>query len=182
VALWCEYTGSEMYIVPRDFEFGIAPLPVGRGTMTNWVAFGYYISRDTPHSRQCWEWIKFLSEHNIEIVEQLPARRSIAESSAFRAKVGEEEAEIYLFSMEQNERQSQFHETFWLGKSRYWLVHALGRVMEGNDLEESLAEAQRKADAYIACLESKAGFADEKVQTACAKEVDHDYWEFGKEE
>jgi ABC-type glycerol-3-phosphate transport system substrate-binding protein len=180
-AMWSDTVGSGTFF-PEDLRRGIAPLPLGEGKMADLFVWGYYISKDTPYPRQCWEWIKFLSDHGLEATRGLPARRSAAESPQFRTKVGEEEAEVYLFSLERTEEVRSLYESPWLGRSHYWLLEALGHVMEGKDPEWALAEAQRKAEAYIMCLESKDGFADEEVQKACAKEVDPNYREFGEEE
>ena len=183
-AMWTDITSNGISpSLPKDLRLGIVPLPLGEAGMTDWYLGGYYISKDTPYPQQCWAWIKFLSDHGLELVRGLPARRSAAESSQFRAKVGEEAAEAYLFSLERSAGSRPFLETAsWLYPSRFWLLEAYGQVLKGTDPESALAEAQRKAEAYIVCLESKEDFADEGVQKACVREVDPDYREFSEEE
>jgi hypothetical protein len=174
VALWSNFIGT-VISSPSDVRAGVVSLPSGDGTISGWFVEGYYISADTPYPQQCWEWIKFLSEHSLEVVKGPPARRSVAEAPDFRAKVGEEAAEAFLFSMAHIDQAHPWYAIYAPHRSYYWLVEAYGQILRGEEPGRALAEAQSKAEAYIACLEIKGDPADEAVQKACAREADPNY-------
>jgi multiple sugar transport system substrate-binding protein len=181
-AMWMDFGGSKLFPhLPKDTH--MAPLPQGEGGIGGSASFcrGYFISKDTPHPQACWEWLKFLSEQ-LSPVEGLPPRRSLAESAEFRAQVGEETARVYLASFERidNLGSPLYEQIPWLKRTLFWFYQAFDAIMDGEDVVSALDEAQRKAEEYIGCLESKEGFADEEVQKACTKEVAPDYQEFGK--
>jgi len=181
-AMWMDFGGSQLFFdLPPDIH--VAPLPQGESGISGSAAFcrGYFISRGTPYPQACWEWLKFLSEQ-LSPVEGLPPRRSLAESAQFRAQVGEETASVYLASLERidNLGSPLYEQLPWLKRTLFWFYGAFDAILAGEDVGTALGEAQRKAEAYIRCLESEEGFADEEVQRACAKEVGPDYQEFGQ--
>jgi hypothetical protein len=96
--------------------------------------------------------------------------------------VGEEIARVYLASLERIENLSSplYEQLPWLKRTLFWFYRAFDSIIEGEDVGTALDEAQRKAEGYIRCLESKGGFVDEEVQKACAREVDGDYKDFGE--
>jgi ABC-type glycerol-3-phosphate transport system substrate-binding protein len=181
-AMWMDFGGSKLFLhLPQDTH--MAPLPEGEGGIGGSAFFcrGYFISKDTPHPQACWEWLKFLSEQ-LSPIEGLPPRRSLAESAEFISQVGEETARVYLVSLERIENLSSplYEQLPWLKRTLFWFYRAFDSIIEGEDVGTALDEAQRKAEGYIRCLESKGGFVDEEVQKACAREVDGDYKDFGE--
>jgi hypothetical protein len=78
--------------------WGIVPLPSEAQSWTEVVVEGYAISSSTDHPNACWEWISWLSE---QVSHRLmPARRSLAESSAYEELVGADVAAVARASME----------------------------------------------------------------------------------
>jgi len=74
----------------------------------------------------------------------------------------------------------QVWEIRWLAHAYPWLDEALQATVAGDDAGRALAEAQRKAEAYVLCLERKGDFTDPELLKACAREVDPDYPSFGE--
>jgi multiple sugar transport system substrate-binding protein len=181
-AMWMDFSSNQLFPdLPSDTH--LAPLPQGEGGISGSAAFcrGYFISKGTPYPQACWEWLKFLSEQ-LSPVEGLPPRRSLVESAQFRAQVGEETARVYLASLERIDNLSSplYEQLPWLKRTLFWFYQAFNAIMEGEDADSALNEAQREAEVYIGCLESKEGFADEEVQKACAKGGDPQHQESGK--
>ncbi len=149
----------------QGLKVGIAPMPQGPGRIGDFMLGGYYISAQTGHAQACWEWLKFLSEQ-VGIAQGIPARRSVAESEAYRQQVGAELADVYLFTLEQSNRISNLIEPLNPTDRRTaffaaQLQKALEAAIAGADIEQALAEAQRKVDAYVLCLETTTGYQDE---------------------
>jgi ABC-type glycerol-3-phosphate transport system substrate-binding protein len=147
----------------------MAPLPKGKRGITEQMFHAYYISADTPHPKACWEWIKFLSD---QIPIWVPPRRSQVGSDAFREKVGEKMQAIYLEALEYDDSNifkgleglpESWRAYLFLGKALEEIV------WEGADIREALAEAQRKAEAYVDCLRRS---EDPQIAAeACFKEL-----------
>jgi ABC-type glycerol-3-phosphate transport system substrate-binding protein len=135
---------------------------------------GYVISADAAHPRACWEWIKFVSDRNAVLTQGLPARRSAAESPAYRSQVGDEVADALLYTVEHIDPSldNLEKEYPWLIVLSYWVIAAHDRVLEGADVEEALSKAQAKAEAFIDCLGEDIASADRAQYWACAQEVD----------
>jgi len=161
----------------RSFDVGTAPLPTqpgagGAGTYT--AASGYFISASSAQPQACWQWITFLSEQP-GAVRGLPARRSVAESGAYREQVGAERAAAYLASVGGFDRRSSFQalsDEGWLGVGILWLGRAYGQIVDGEATpEEALAAAQDLADDYRACVVAAGDFEQDTWQ-ACAQEID----------
>jgi multiple sugar transport system substrate-binding protein len=78
--------------------WGMVPLPSDAQSWTEVVVEGYAISSGTEHYDACWEWIAWLSEQ--VPYRFMPARRSLAESSAYEDQVGAEVAAVARALME----------------------------------------------------------------------------------
>ena len=65
-----------------DMRWGVAPLPSKGGAATLGTASGYLISSQTNFPDACWQWVSFVSQQMPQ--DAVPARRSLAESSAYR--------------------------------------------------------------------------------------------------
>jgi multiple sugar transport system substrate-binding protein len=79
-------------------RWGIVPLPSDVQSTTQALVYGLAISPQTEHPDACWEWIAWLSEQ--VPYGLMPARRSLAESSAYKDQVGAEVAAAARASME----------------------------------------------------------------------------------
>jgi multiple sugar transport system substrate-binding protein len=165
---------SAMALGCSGLNIGVAPLPMGQGGSGSYLsARGYFISARAENPQACWQWIAFLSGQP-EAVQGLPARRSVAESEAYRQQVGEERVAAYLTSVAGLERPFQiFSEESWLRGAIYWLFQAYGQVLKGEaSVEEALGIAQRMADDYRACVMARDAFSDRGGWQACLIEVD----------
>jgi ABC-type glycerol-3-phosphate transport system substrate-binding protein len=166
-------TYFERVLPPR---IGNVPLPLGQRKMgmREHGIRGYVISAKAAYPQACWEWIKFVSDHSAVVTRGLPARRSVAESPEYRSQVGEEVAEALLFTLEHIDPSLDAveKENPWLTVLYYWVTEAYDRVLEGADAEKALADAQAKAEDFIACLGEDIISADRAQYWACAQEVD----------
>ncbi|MCI0725269.1 MAG: extracellular solute-binding protein, partial [Chloroflexi bacterium] len=164
---------------------GVVPLPAapdGQQGGGYGSANGYFISASTDARQACWEWIKFLTEQP-NAGEGLPARRSVAESAAYRQHVGEERAAAYLASITGATQPGFFQrfsdENSWLSISFVWLARAYDQVLnEGLSVEEALQGVQEIADAYRACVIAREAFTDPEKQQECLQEVDEELPDF----
>jgi multiple sugar transport system substrate-binding protein len=174
-AMWTSSSSQSAMALGRNgLNIGVAPLPFGQGGTNSYLsARGYFISAWAEDPRACWEWISFLTGQ-WQAVRGLPARRSVAESEAYRQQVGEERAVAYLTSVAGLERPFQiFSEESWLRGAIYWLFQAYGQVLKGEaSVEEALGIAQRMADDYRACVMARDAFSDRGGWQACLIEVD----------
>ena len=179
VAMWTDLSINREYR-SETINLGIVPFPAGKVKLNPVMTAGYWMSAGTPHPQECWEWLKFLSGQ-FSPVEGLPPRRSLAESAAFRAQVGEETARVYLTSLESSDTLAAplYNQLSWLHRTLYWFYRACDAVMDGADAAQALGEAQHKAETYVRCLEVGGGFDDAQAAEACAREVDPDFQEQG---
>jgi multiple sugar transport system substrate-binding protein len=177
-AIWTSSPTAAMIFGERsDVGFGTVPVPTradGASSASYLGASGYFISAATENRQACWQWITFLTEQPAA-VQGLPARRSVAESDAFREQVGAERADAYLASLGDGEQSSAlqlFSEEEWLGGAIYWYIEAYGQILEGEaSVEEALDNAQKLADDYRACVVAGGDFGQEAWQ-ACVQETD----------
>jgi ABC-type glycerol-3-phosphate transport system substrate-binding protein len=176
--MWTSSTDSILLFgVRKDPNIGVVPMPVradGGGTGSYLAVSGYFVSAETEARQACWQWITFLNNQPGAVLG-LPARRSLAESDAFRQRVGADRAAAYLAAIGDAEQPSAlqaFNRDPWLGYAMFWMGQAFGQIVEGEaSVEDALDAAQSQAEAYRACLIGKDDFSEESAQT-CAKEVD----------
>ena len=179
-AMWSIYPigdYSSLWTMPETgakAEVGVVPMPNGPGRVSDFDLIGYSISAQTEHPQACWEWLKFLSEQ-AGTFQGVPARRSIAESDAYRQQVGAELADAYRFTLEQSERL--FTSATHLRTERTGFVldqfqRGLEATLNGEDVEQALSQAQHKVDEYVLCLETTTGYEDEReLINACIDRV-----------
>jgi ABC-type glycerol-3-phosphate transport system substrate-binding protein len=176
VAMWSDDACAGQWLPASIVRIGVVSLPLEEQKvgMREEGVLGYMISADTAHPQACWEWIKFLSDHSAAVVRGLPARRSIAESPTYRSQVGEETAEALLHAVEHVDPSLDAVEKEypWLIVLYYWLTEAYDRVLEGADIEDTLVDAQAKAEALLDCLGGNVASASIVQCWACAQEVD----------
>lgn len=180
-AMWTRYGAQpDLGLGDRSqLNIGVAPLPRGSGGAAGGsflTSSGYFISADAEARQACWQWITFLTGQP-EATTALPARRSVAESDAYRQRVGEDLAAAYRASLGDGTAPSTYQiligEDSWLGNTIIWLSSAYGQIVDGEaTAAPALAKAQDMADEYRACVVSHDALSDEKQQRACLKEVD----------
>jgi len=180
-AMWTKYGAQSSLGLDdqrKEMNIGVVPLPAGPGAKSGsyLTSSGYFISAETEARQACWQWITFLTGQ-VDAMQGVPARRSVAESDAYRQKVGAEQAAAYLASVGDASTSSAFQillgENSWLGISTIWLSTAYGQVLDGKaTVESALADAQQMADDYRACVVAHDAVSDQKQQIACAREVD----------
>jgi ABC-type glycerol-3-phosphate transport system substrate-binding protein len=155
---------------------GVVPLPAGTaGASGGGTTNGYFISSQTEARQACWQWITFLTEQS-DLTPGLPARRSVAESDAYRQRIGAERAAAYQASVDGLVKSSQF-DIFagesWLGGGILWLGRAYDQaVNEDVSVEEALDAVQQLADDYRACVIANGDFSDQEAWQDCMLEVD----------
>jgi multiple sugar transport system substrate-binding protein len=174
-AMWAVHTNADFGQALESFSIGTAPLPLDREKMqmSHHNLVGYVISARSAHPRACWEWIKFLSDHSSLVVRGRPARRSIAESPIYRSQVGEEAAEVFSFTMEHLDPALDVVKgDSPLNMLYYWRWETYDRILEGANVENALANAQTKAEAFVDCLGKDIASASRSQYWACAQEVD----------
>jgi len=178
-AMWSEGYGMGVPWLSdfAELEIGMVPMPKGPGRVGNFRLDVHFISAQTEHPQACWEWLKFLSEQ-VAIVQGVPARRSLAESEAYRWQVGEELAAVYLASLEQTERLFTSAQHFYgIGKSyigwKLWNVLEAIEEDEDVDVELMLDGAQHKVEQYIQCLETQGSYEnEEELIHACINRIE----------
>jgi multiple sugar transport system substrate-binding protein len=181
-AMWTSY-GSMLitglsYLLPDDFEYGFAPMPLapeGKGYGQIYFS-GYFITAEAAHPPACWDWLIFLTERPGEM-GGLPARRSVAESEAFRQQVGEELADVYQFVISHSQEAARLpvDEVGQIGVSTYWFYTAYDRIIEGEEAEAALAWARDMAEDFAACLASREDLEGQELIKTCATQVDPDF-------
>lgn len=177
-AMWDISESWELRGDPEGLRVGVAPVPAGggrsAGTFTS--VSGYFISAHTEARQACWEWITYLTEQP-EAIWTVPARRSVAESEAYRQQVGAEQAAAFQASVAGVDGPVgfQFGDQPWLMLAILWLFRAHGQVVEGEaSVEETLDAAQRAFDDFRACLIAHDAFSDQEQWLACLAETDPD--------
>ena len=181
-AMWTAYGGQPNLLGDdqrQKLNIGVVPLPIGAAGPKGGsyvTSSGYFISADTPAKQACWKWIDFLTEQ-ADVRQGLPARRSVAESEAYKQKMGAERAAAYQASLGESGTSSAYQflsgQNSWLSFAVLWLSKAYGQAVEGQaPVEKALADAQKMADDYRACVVQNKGESDTKQQRKCVTQVD----------
>jgi len=180
VAMWT--VGAQMTTLFGHYRegvenVGVVPLPAGpdgSSAGSYLEGSGYFISAHTQARDACWKWITFLTGQQA-LAQGLPARRSVAESAAYRQRVGDEWAAAFRASLSSSERPfaSQSSAEAWLSFSFSWLAQAYEQALTGKaSVEEALNAAQKMADDYRACIVIRQAFSDENEWRVCMRQVD----------
>jgi multiple sugar transport system substrate-binding protein len=176
VAMWIDTMSNHTLAPSLPFDTGVAPLPVGVTESTEFDLAAYYISASSSDPQACWDWVTYLSGRP-EVVELLPARRSVASSSLWQGQTIESALPAYQATLEYD-ATSLFQlrwEIPWLGYSYPWLYEAFQAIVGGEGAEQVLGEALARAEELVACLEMRQGYKDSEHLLACAQQVDPDY-------
>lgn len=125
-------------------RWGMVPLPRDVRSATLTFVVGYAISRQSTQPDACWQWIAFLSRQVRAPYGLTPARRSLAESSAYEQFVGSDVASIARVSMENALLLSpslvEFIQPYVYGT-------AIDAIISGRSTpEEALTRAQQQAE------------------------------------
>jgi multiple sugar transport system substrate-binding protein len=181
-AMWTTYAGAPN-LTGSDrskMNIGVVALPIGAEhagpTSGNYISInGYYISADTQARQACWQWMTYLTGQ-VDVLKGVPARKSVAESEAYQQQVGPERAAAYLASFGGGTSSAyQFFsgKNSWLSYSVFWLSKAYGQVADGTaPVDKALADAQKLADDFRACVVQNKAESDSAQQRQCVKQVD----------
>ncbi|HIP71441.1 MAG TPA: extracellular solute-binding protein [Anaerolineae bacterium] len=177
-AMWSHFvsTGGSA----NGTETGIAPLPLGvdgqRRVLV--IAEGYFISAQSISPQACWDWMSYLTGQTAIAIEGMPARRSIAESAAYREQVGAGTAEAYLTSMSPDAKLSAAHHYFfdegdWRNQGMQWFYEAYQQniMTEKEDVASVLSDLQQKADEYRACVIENDVYSERDAWIKCILEL-----------
>jgi len=180
VAFWSSQAGQEtgMYSgVGTEFEIGALPMPEVEGIYTWTSNQSYFISAQADDPQACWDWIRHLLDQP-DILDGMPTRRSLIESSNWRALVGPDKADAYQAAVARSEEQlvQTFTPVTW-PLSEFQRM-AVSRALKGEDLRLVGAETQQKAENYLACIaglpEPADGSSEESYSQVndCASQAD----------
>jgi ABC-type glycerol-3-phosphate transport system substrate-binding protein len=188
IAYWTVLAGQQTSLYfnegqPPSFQVGVVPLPGVALNGASSVAFdasmerGLYISRQSANASACWAWASYLSEQPVSW-EGVPARTSIAALPAWESSVGPENARVYRTAMTrlQGTRMDGQWKTMLLPLNS-WLSQAEMGARSGEDIQQLLAAAQQKADAYQTCLSQSdvASLKENELRdrvSECARQAD----------
>lgn len=166
-----------------QYEIAMAPLPVN----TVWLlrdGTSLFISRQAENPHVCWEWFKFLSSQPADAFQGIPARRSVVESDAWEAAVGQAQAEVYRAVLTRMDYSPVLFPPELPMPLRQWWQDALVAILiEGADAGTVLREIQLKAQATLDCMiaagvdptELQIGSDTHDTAVACAYDVDPDF-------
>lgn len=141
-AMWTDVLGN-LEPKGRTFDLGVVPFPQGNEKFNPAWIYGYLMSAGTAHPQEAWRWLNFLSHQRIagpfgQFLDQIPARRSVAEQANYWARFDEETAAAVQYAVE--------HILFPAWDEAAWeLSEAVRQVFEGEMVEVALANAQAAA-------------------------------------
>jgi multiple sugar transport system substrate-binding protein len=124
-------------------RWGMVPLPTDAQAATLGFVLGYAISADTEYPEACWEWLMFLNEQMPPYM--MPARRSLAESEIYEARVGPEVAAVARSSIENALIASELPSMLEQDLAGY--MEAVEGIMNGDvTAVQALTELQLRAE------------------------------------
>ncbi|NLE45988.1 MAG: extracellular solute-binding protein [Chloroflexi bacterium] len=121
-------------------RWGAVNLPQDEESVTLAVVEGYFISEQAENPEVCWEWVSFLSRKISQ--RQIPARRSLLESSEYHQLVGGDIVDVAAASLEDarflSPRLAEFEQIFPIFGRAFEAILA-----ERATVEEALVQAQQ---------------------------------------
>ncbi|HWQ14546.1 MAG TPA: extracellular solute-binding protein [Roseiflexaceae bacterium] len=162
----------------RPFTRAIAPPPLGgdAATPNDVRVSGMYIAAGAQAPEACWAWLRYLSRDTSLLDGAFPARRSLAESPEFLARAQPGAAEVYAAYRAALDRPpASSGENPEAQIDPYWFFRAVDRAIQGGNLEQELAEAQRLTEQHLDCVRDGGGRAE------CAQAVDPEYGGFASD-
>jgi ABC-type glycerol-3-phosphate transport system substrate-binding protein len=178
VGMWFDFGTNFLDAGPNEkpnFAWAIAPPPLDTDTVTTNDFFirAFAISAQTKHPEACWNWIKYLSTNIVELFGAFPVRTSLANSDAFANQAVPGAVEVYKAYRAALERTpSTDHALEPRNRSSidyYWFFQAIDRALQGKNLEQELADAQKLTEQYLACVRNGT------AQATCETQVDPEY-------
>lgn len=163
----------------RDFTLAVAPPPIANSTVTlnDFNVRGFHISADTEYAQGCWQWITFLSNDASYLMQAFPARMSLLESEAFTSNARPGATEVYQAYQDALANTTDIaQQPDRSNMDYYWLFQAVDRALQGENLEQELANAQDMTEQYIVCVQTG------QPKHVCAKDVDPSYQGFATAE
>jgi ABC-type glycerol-3-phosphate transport system substrate-binding protein len=147
VGMWIgrlsERGGQNYWPAEWVMNWGMAPLPRDAQSVTGAWVEGYFISSQTEHPEACWQWITFLTQQTP--TRLMPARKSLAESTAYEQQVGGDVAAFARASMESAALISPELVEFEEALQVFDL--AVGKIVKGDSTpREAMSEAQRQSE------------------------------------
>lgn len=141
IAMWMGWYSDE-----REENWGIAPLPRDQNGNTMGSVVGLSIAAETTEPEASWLWVSFMSRQMPRGL--MPARKSIAESNAYREMAGGDNAEVGLASLDELIQlnlslEGQLGKTW--GSAMNALNTALGMIRGGESAQVALDAAQEQA-------------------------------------
>ncbi|MCG8347140.1 MAG: extracellular solute-binding protein [Chloroflexales bacterium] len=141
------------------FEVGTLAFPDLGVSFLSGSSDSYVISSGTQHPKEAWRWLEFLSRQTLEEGSrfasmsggQIPARRSIAESSGYWDNLDEETATVVRAALERPSEPLPSS----LVDSRVSILEPLSQALnavinENKPADEALRDAQARLDELIA--------------------------------
>jgi multiple sugar transport system substrate-binding protein len=162
-AMW--FGGSYRMILPSKdtgqqvFEEGLAPLPIKNAGLhaEDLYLQSLHISKHSQNALACWKWLSFLSNDGSVAgwPGVLPARIPVAKSVVLPKEASSEEQKLFEESvelLEQSDHRLDSYVTSLDVINPYWFLKAIrNSAVQGLDLAEQLAEAQRVTIEFIEC-------------------------------
>lgn len=159
IGLWLSTTFSGIHAgEQRDSLIAVAPPPFGPSKLTtNDVRVsGLFIAKQTQYPNACWAWIKYISAQ--------PAASDVfsTRSSLFTEQLKRETtpgatdvSQTYQDRLAQSSYAAVLYGSFEQSPIDYfWFLKAVDRALQGEDLEQALAEAQQITERYLACRQN----------------------------
>lgn len=183
VGLWVDFLDNYTVSPQLPFPAGVAPLPArdwagatGAVNYTEFLVRAYYISAGAPGPQTCWEWIQFLSD-KAEVVQLLPARRSIAAGTEWQSRVDPAALPAYLATLEYDHMPLFVPdlEKRWLPYIDPWLDETYKAVLAGGDAGAALDVARQKAAGLMECYDRLDDYPDVESILSCARGEDPNY-------
>lgn len=135
------------------------------------VTGALYISKDTQHIDECWQWLTFLSRE-AAVFGGFPARRSVAESSEYiqQAPPGTEDVyRTYSSALNQVSGTPDIDMFNHPQLDLYWFYRAIDLALQGKSLVQGMDTAQVLTEQFLACIRSG------EQDSICATNVDTTY-------
>lgn len=179
ISMWLNYGVPRFgFMESDDLEIGTAPPPLGNSdvSLQDFQVRGFHISAESDHAEACWQWLTYLSDDTSMLQGGFPARTSLVESEAFQQNAYEGAMEVYEGYRQSLERSTgtSFERPDRSDFDIYWLMRAVDRALQGEDLERELETSQETTEQYLSCV--KAG----ESKSTCATQVDPDYEGFNR--
>ncbi len=169
-AMWLTFDSDTSQ---KPFMHIVAPPGLAHAQNDDINTTAMYISDQTSHPNECWQWLSFLSSSPLQITPHaFPARRSMVETEAFVQQTSPEAIALYTAYRPYLDRESgiaepdPFHDPMF---EPFWFYQAIDQALQGAPIEEALMQAQSTTSDYLACIQQKS------TRRACATQADNEY-------